>query len=273
MEKEKFKKIAFLDVCIDRSFLPLKTMVHKKETDTGLLTNFNSFTSFKYKVGLVKTMIDRVFKINSTREGYNKDMKSAKIVLQKNEFPSQLIDKNVKIYLDQKNKDKEDTLLENDNCRYYKLPYLGRISEYTEKKLKQLIKQFCKKTTSIKLAFKPDKISNYFSIKDKHLEALRSNVVYKFSCAGCNSSYVGYTTRHLSTRIREHLSTDKNSHIFKHLNASKECKCKSSELLFTILDSAQTKLALRLKESMWIKWINPNLNIQKEHNLTVSLCL
>ena len=61
------------------------------------------------------------------------------------------IDKNIKMYLDQKLKDEENVLPENDNCRYYKLPYLGRISEYTEKKLKQLIKRFCKKGTSIKI--------------------------------------------------------------------------------------------------------------------------
>ena len=29
--------------------------------------------------------------------------------------------------------------------------------------------------------------------------------------------YVGETTRHFSTRVREHLVTDKASHIFKHL--------------------------------------------------------
>ena len=47
--------------------------------------------------------------------------------------------------------------------------------------------------------------------------SLGSCVVYKFSCAGGNSVYIGETTRHLSTRVREQLYTDKNSHIFKNL--------------------------------------------------------
>ena len=47
---------------------------------------------------------------------------------------------------------------------------------------------------------------------------LKSSVVYKFTCAGCGSRYVGETSRHLSTRIKEHLGSDKNSYIFKHLS-------------------------------------------------------
>ena len=30
---------------------------------------------------------------------------------------------------------------------------------------------------------------------------------------GCSACYIGETTRHLSSRIVEHLKTDKNSHI------------------------------------------------------------
>ena len=45
-----------------------------------------------------------------------------------------------------------------------------------------------------------------FSVKDPVPVELRSNVVYKFTCATCNSCYVGETSRHLSTRIREHLN-------------------------------------------------------------------
>ena len=44
-----------------------------------------------------------------------------------------------------------------------------------------------------------------FSVKDPVPVELRSNVAYKFTCESCNSCYVGETSRHLSTRIREHL--------------------------------------------------------------------
>ena len=45
------------------------------------------------------------------------------------------------------------------------------------------------------------------------------------TCAGCNSVYVGETCRHISTRVREHLCTDKNSHVYKHLQSYKIYIC------------------------------------------------
>ena len=56
------------------------------------------------------------------------------------------------------------------------------------------------------------KLRNLFSVKDSVPPGLRSRVVYKFSCAGCNASYIGETTRHICTRVREHLLSDKTSH-------------------------------------------------------------
>ena len=82
----------------------------------------------------------------------------------------------------------------------------------------------CCTNLQIRLAFSSYKVSNMFSIKDPIPFSLRSLVVYKFSCAGCNSVYVGETCRHFSTRAREHLARDKNSHIYKHPNSSKTCK-------------------------------------------------
>ena len=57
---------------------------------------------------------------------------------------------------------------------------------------------------------------------------------------GCNACYIGETTRHLSTRIKEHLETDKKSHIFAHLVNNETCKALSTENCFEIIDSAST---------------------------------
>ena len=51
-----------------------------------------------------------------------------------------------------------------------------------------------------------------FGLKDPVTGGLRSRVVYKFARAGCK---VSETTRHFSTRVREHLVSDKASHIFR----------------------------------------------------------
>ena len=62
------------------------------------------------------------------------------------------------------------------------------------------------------------------NFRDSVPRLFRHNVVYKFICVECNSAYVGETSRNLSTRVREHLSTGKHSSIFKHLTSSDKCK-------------------------------------------------
>ena len=64
-----------------------------------------------------------------------------------------------------------------------------------------------------KLVFSSFKIGNLFGVKDPIPSGLLSRVVYKFACAGCNACYVGETTRHFSSRVREHLVSDRASHI------------------------------------------------------------
>ena len=45
-----------------------------------------------------------------------------------------------------------------------------------------------------------------------------------FVCGSCKADYIGRKKRHLSTRIKEHLETDKKTHVYKHLNESQRCK-------------------------------------------------
>ena len=71
---------------------------------------------------------------------------------------------------------------------------------------------------SVKIVFAPFKVGDLFSVKDKIPKLLKSFVVYKFVCPGCNACYIGEITRHLSRRIEEHLEKDKELHIFRHLD-------------------------------------------------------
>ena len=82
--------------------------------------------------------------------------------------------------------------------------------------------------------------------------SLRSFVVCKFTCAGCNFVYDGGTCRHISTRLREQLGTDKDSHIFKHLQSSRPCKDTSNDSCVKITDRAKSYHHLKIKEAMHI---------------------
>ena len=67
-------------------------------------------------------------------------------------------------------------------------------------------------------------------------------------------------------RVKEHLSTDKNSHVYKHLNGSPSCKHKCSFDCFKIVDTAKTRHCLKLKEAIYINRLKPELNVQLQHN-------
>ena len=101
-----------------------------------------------------------------------------------------------------------------------------------------------------------------FGTKDKLM--LKSKIVYEFKCAECNSVYVGYTNGHYQTRVYEHLKTDNNSHILKHLRHSTKCKSACNESCFKVIDRARTEYELRIKEAMHIQWIAPSINKQKK---------
>ena len=190
--------------------------------------SFLSVTSFKYKVGFIKTLIDRAFKIDNTRDGFQNYLNDLTLTYKRNSFlahVSHVIDNTVKQYL-KKNSNtingSSNALSQNNsiNFRYFKLPYIGNFSKLADIKFKTLV---CKNLCSdfkIKLVFSSFKIKNFFTFKDPIPDVLKSYVVYEFTCEGCNSRYIGESTHHFSTRIKEH-NSDKNSDIFKHLKQSK----------------------------------------------------
>ena len=250
IEKEYMKQLPFLDVLNTRSDR-LTTSVYRKSTFTGLLQNYNSFVPFTYKEGLIKTLIDRTFCLNKIWVGFHLDLEKQTVILQKNEYPPKLIDKSAYRYFSKKiiNKPNEtDPVKINDKIRYFKLPFTGKFSKFTENKLQKLTKQFCKEGTNIKIVFSTFKLASLFSTKDKVPYGLKSYVAYKFLCS--------------STRTHEHLETDKSSNIYRHLLENPKCKSICDENCFSILDSARTKYTLKLKEGRHIKWLKPSLNKQ-----------
>ena len=51
-----------------------------------------SFTSYSYEVGLVKTLVDRAYKINNTWLGFRENITKPKDILKKDLFPTHLIE-------------------------------------------------------------------------------------------------------------------------------------------------------------------------------------
>ena len=89
-------------------------------------------------------------------------------------------------------------------------------------------------------------------------------------CANCNVCYMGETTGHFVTRINKHLQIDPTSGTFKHLQESRICNSVCSKACFSVIDPATAEYQLKMKEALYVKWIQPKLNKQVKY-YTLSL--
>ena len=105
---------------------------------------------------------------------------------------------------------------------------------------------------------------SYFQLKCSTPFPLLSNVVYKFSCSRDANIYIGMTTRHLGTRIQEHLhhKTIKSA-IREHFEICQNCKLNNTNLnVFKVLRTCNSEYATKIQEALLIKKHNLQLNRQ-----------
>ena len=113
--------------------------------------------------------MDRSFKICNNWNSSHKDIESIKFNLIKNAYPSFLIDKVIKKYLDQKFSSNQNQLKDTSDVYSYKLPYLGNFSHHIKNKLSRLCKEFCKENSNIKLVLIHSELKFIFQIKTQLL--------------------------------------------------------------------------------------------------------
>ena len=96
--------------------------------------------------------------------------------------------------------------------------------------------------------------------------------MYKFTCSSGSSSYIGETYCNFKTRIEKHMKKDNKSHNFKHLHSTATCFESYSSFCFKIIDKANSKFDLKIKDTLHIHWRKPNLNAEQSYlALTLSL--
>ena len=94
-EKQIENKLPFLNILISNKE-SLQTSVFHKKTNTELTLNYFSFIPHSYKYELIKTLIDRMYRINSIWASFDTDLSNLKQVLPKNQYPLGMIDNVIK---------------------------------------------------------------------------------------------------------------------------------------------------------------------------------
>ena len=114
-----------------------------------------------------------------------------------------------------------------------------------------------------------NKIRNYCNHKDKLESKNLSMVVYKFICPSCHLLYIGSTIKTLEQRVFEHfgssfrtrrpLTCPVQSNIRDHCHSI--CECNFTIKDFCILYRGNYKEEIRITESLFIKRLDPSLNL------------
>ena len=104
-------------------------------------------------------------------------------------------------------------------------------------------------------------IKSFFKIKVSLPRALKSLVVYHFTCPKCSLRYIGSTKKSLSLRVKEHqgISARTNRHLVSPLSSSiqhhclNNCNVNFNLSNFEIISQCNNERELRIKESIFIK--------------------
>ena len=264
------KTLPFLNVEVEVNANNFNTWVYRKKTHTGVLLNFSAIVPSSWKNGIIMCLLHQAQTICSSDFYFKTEVSKLKEMFFQNGYSKAFFDKTYQRFLDKQSNDiiptaDEDTeVVKTVNLS---IPYLG---EASNKFAKQMISLF-KSTYNVKLlpVFTSTKVGDYFSLKTATPFPYRSNVVYQFQClrdAGC--SYVGQSSRHLITRVNEHLSLHKpnernQSEIKKHVYKCPICHKQFLDINnFKILKKCQTTFELVIHEALSIKRLRPKLNKQ-----------
>ena len=261
IEKDEDGHLPFLDINIFHENDKFATNVYRKKTFSGVYTNFKSFMTETYKIGLIKSLLFRYFSLCSDFIKFHNEIDKLKRISYKNSYPRDLVDKCIKEFLDKVLALKP----------VVSMPYLGKLSLQIRTGINRIMKNklpYC----NIRFVFQAKcKIGNFFTFKDKILSFSHSGIVYKCQCGSCNATYYGKTKRHFKVRMCEQLGIsaltekrakgDDDSAIKEHLLF---CNHTPDFEDFSILATSINDFKVTLMESLLIKRDHPPLNKNKQ---------
>ena len=160
-----------------------------------LKCNCVSFTPPYYKRGLVKTLIDRTFKISNTWLGFYNDIQNLFAILHKNLYPVHVLDMLLHHYITKAVEGNDTRPLrgveQQELPRHYvKILTSGIFLGVAQWRVRKLTNRFCK-PIDFKFFYSTFKIKNLFNGKDPLPDRLHMCIIYKFSWASCDACFIG----------------------------------------------------------------------------------
>ena len=127
-ETEDSNNFSFLDVKITRQNKRFVTSIFRKATFSGVFTNYDSFISDTYKIGLVYKLLFRFFKNVSSMENFHIKVELLRSIFKCNNYPVNIIDQCIKKFFDKLYVPKQIVPTVPKKELLVVLPYLGTFS-------------------------------------------------------------------------------------------------------------------------------------------------
>ena len=265
--------LPFLDVKVELGLDGVETSVYRKPTHTGVFLNFKSIAPMQWKNGLIYGMLHRAYLICSSTNLFNKEVDKLRAMFINNSYSVAFFNKVVakfraNVGVPRSNVDQ----IEETKGPVFKIPFVGLPSIVLKNDISKLF--FQRFHIKLRGTFTTCKVGDFFSLKSCVPLAIRSNVVYKFTCL-CDTSkfYLGKTKRHLVTRVGEHLGPQEKSPTAVNAHRSTCVPCQSATFdNFQVLRSCRDDYEVSIHEALMIRKSQPALNKQAP-NMGASLLL
>ena len=243
MEIENDGILPFLETQLLNKSTQIQTKVYAKPTNTGLLLHFKSHADTRYKRGLLKTMLDRAFRLSSKWSYFSEECDRLKMVFSKLDYPDKLVNYTITRFIADKASDQPTSRLPaatngQDPVRIV-LSFKDQVSaDIVRTQLNDLSQKIHK---TLQPVFVSQKINQHLKLREAKPPLVnQQSLVYQFKCDLCDAGYVGFTRRHLHQRVDEHRHT--SSSIGKHFSDKHFSTPKDLTSNFTILKKMQQRV-------------------------------
>ena len=266
-EIEENNQLPFIGVTVSHSNNSFQTDVYHKPTDTGLGNNYHSFTDSRSKTNSILTLLYRCYAICSSWFLFDEQIEYLHQYYCNNRYPSSLFVLTLRKFLNRILNPPPKSFDVPKDIKYIILPFFGHGSYMLRNKLSTLLKSYFPQCNIRFILCNRKSIGSIFPVKESLPARLCSNIIYQFTCENCSSSYVGSSTRTLHERVSEHLgksfltgstlSSPKHSSIREHSSRNKHPMRADN---FKIIGRSMPSDHIRLLESVYIRYLNPDLN-------------
>jgi len=264
IELEDNGKLPSLGMVIIRNGPRLDTKVYVKPSDTGLLLHYQSHDDVRYKHSLLKTMLNRAFKLSSNWQFFHQECEHLKMVFTRLHYPKILLENTIRHFFEMKVTEsnvcsKQQVSDEQDVPISIVLPFKDQKSANAVRH--QLGDLSRKIDAVVQPAYTSQKIKGQFKPKEHKPPIVnQQNVVYYYKCGLCDADYVGFMSRHLHQQVEGH----KRSAIGNHVKDEHGNDPETIGSNFRILKKCQSKLDCLIFEMLFIRKLQPKLNKQSD---------